>query len=68
MPFEQLVEIKPARAGEDAQYWLDSSLIKKELGWEPEISLEQGVRDMVAWGRTYIDQLRDAPAEYVLRA
>jgi dTDP-glucose 4,6-dehydratase len=68
MPFEQLVEIKPGRPGEDAQYWLDSSLIKKDLGWEPEISLEDGVKDMVAWGRKYIDQLRGASAEYVLRA
>jgi dTDP-glucose 4,6-dehydratase len=68
IPFEQLVEIRPGRPGEDARYWLDSSLIKRELGWEPEISLRDGVRDMVAWGRKYIDQLVDASPEYVLRA
>lgn len=67
MRFDELVEIWPGRPGEDAQYWLDSTRIKQELGWEPEISLEGGVRDMVAWGRKYIDQLRDASAEYVLR-
>jgi dTDP-glucose 4,6-dehydratase len=68
MPFEALVEMRPGRPGEDAQYWLDSSRIKKELGWEPEISLEAGVRDMVEWGRKYLPQLADASAEYVLRA
>jgi len=68
MPFEQLADIRPARAGEDAQYWLDSTRIKAELGWEPEIGLEVGVRDMVEWGRKYIGELRDASAEYVLRA
>jgi dTDP-glucose 4,6-dehydratase len=68
MPFEALVEMRPGRPGEDAQYWLDSSRIKNELGWEPEISLEDGVRDMVEWGRKYLPQLADASAEYVLRA
>jgi len=68
MSFDDLVEIKPGRPGEDAQYWLDSSLIKKDLGWEPEISLEEGVKDMVAWGRKYLPLIADASAEYVLRA
>ena len=68
MPFEQLVEIRPGRPGEDAQYWLDSTRIKNELGWEPEISLEEGIRDMVEWGRTYLPLIGAASAEYVLRA
>src|SRR5207244_3565262 len=68
MPFESLVEIRPARAGEDAQYWLDSTRIRNELGWEPEVSLEDGVRDMVEWGRKYLPYLSGASAEYVLRA
>lgn len=68
MPFDQLVEIKPGRPGEDAQYWLDSTRIKTELGWEPTVSLEAGVRDMVAWGRKYLPELVGASAEYVLRA
>jgi dTDP-glucose 4,6-dehydratase len=68
MPFEELCETTPARPGEDAQYWLDSSAIKRDVGWEPRISLEEGIRDMVAWGRRYIDFLRGDSAEYVLRA
>jgi dTDP-glucose 4,6-dehydratase len=67
IPFEVLVEVRPGRRGEDAQYWLDSSLIKRELGWEPEIGLREGIRDMVQWGRRYLDQLVDAPTDYVLR-
>ncbi len=66
--FNELVEIKPGRPGEDAQYWLDSSRIKDELGWEPEISIEEGVRDMVDWGRKYLPLIADAPTEYVLHA
>lgn len=67
VPFDRLVEMTPARVGEDAQYWLDSTRIKTELGWDEKISLREGVRDMVAWGRKYLHQL-PPPAEFVLRA
>lgn len=67
-PLEELVEISPARLGEDEIYWLDSARVKEELGWEPEISIEEGIADMVDWGRKYLDQLADWPSDYVLRA
>jgi dTDP-glucose 4,6-dehydratase len=56
------------RNGEDACYWLDSARIRQEIGWEPQISLDDGLAEMVAWGRQYLDQLRDWPTDYVLRA
>ncbi len=68
MPFEQLVEMAPDRLGQDSRYWLDSSAIKRDLGWEPKISLEEGLDEMVAWGRRYIDQLKDWPVDYQMRA
>jgi len=67
MPFEQLCEIVPNRLGEDSQYWLDSSAIKRDVGWEPQISLEEGLQEMIAWGRKYLPQLKDWPTGYVLR-
>ena len=68
MPFEQLCEMTEDRLGQDSRYWLDSSAIKKDVGWEPQISWEEGLAEMVVWGRKYIDQLRDWPTDYVLRA
>lgn len=68
MPFEQLCEMTEDRLGQDSRYWLDSSAIKKDVGWEPQISWEEGLAEMVAWGRKYIDQLHDWPTDYVLRA
>lgn len=68
IPFEQLCEMTEDRLGQDSRYWLDSSAIKKDVGWEPEISWEEGLDEMVVWGRKYIDQLRDWPMDYVLRA
>ncbi|MEW6319632.1 MAG: NAD-dependent epimerase/dehydratase family protein [Acidobacteriota bacterium] len=66
--FEQLVEEKPDRLGQDSRYWLDSSAIKNDVGWEPEISLQDGLREMVGWGRKYLPQLREMSTEYVLKA
>jgi len=65
---DALYQISPGRVGEDQQYWLDSSLIKRDLGWEPQISLKAGIADMVAWGRKYLEYLSDEDARFVLRA
>jgi dTDP-glucose 4,6-dehydratase len=67
IPFEQLCEITPDRLGQDSRYWLDSSAIKADVGWEPEVTLEEGLREMVEWGRRYLPQLEGISTEYVLR-
>jgi len=68
MPFDQLCEVTPDRLGQDSRYWLDCSAIRQDLGWEPQISIEEGLAEMVAWGRTYAAQLTGVSKEYVLRA
>ena len=68
MPFDQLCEMTGDRLGQDSRYWLDSSAIKRDVGWEPQISWEEGLAEMTAWARKYLDQLRDWPMDYVLRA
>jgi dTDP-glucose 4,6-dehydratase len=68
IPFEDLCEVTGDRLGQDARYWLDSSAIKRDVGWEPKIGLEEGIAEMVEWGRTYLGQLRDWPTDYTLRA
>ena len=67
MPFEQLCEVTPDRLGQDSRYWLDSSAIKQDVGWEAEISLEEGLREMVEWGRKYLPQIQDVSTDYILR-
>lgn len=68
IPFAQLCEVTADRPGQDARYWLDSSAIQRDVGWEPLIGLEEGIAEMVEWGRRYLDQLRDWPTDYTLRA
>jgi dTDP-glucose 4,6-dehydratase len=68
VPFDALCEVTGDRLGQDARYWLDSSAIKKDVGWEPQIGWEEGLQEMVRWGRTYINVLKDWPTDYTLRA
>jgi dTDP-glucose 4,6-dehydratase len=60
--------VTPPRFGEDWIYWLDSTAIKKDLGWQPRIGLEEGIGEMVAWGRKYLPQLKSLPQTYTFHA
>jgi dTDP-glucose 4,6-dehydratase len=68
MPFEGLCTVTGDRLGQDSRYWLDASRIKTDLGWEPQIGWDQGLAEMVAWGKRYLNDIRDWPTDYVLRA
>ena len=41
--------IVPDRPGHDRRYLLDSSKIRRDLGWEPLVEFDQGIRETVAW-------------------
>ncbi|MCF0190457.1 MAG: dTDP-glucose 4,6-dehydratase [Marinilabiliaceae bacterium] len=40
------------RAGHDLRYAIDSSKLKRELGWEPSLQFEEGIEKTVRW---YLD-------------
>jgi dTDP-glucose 4,6-dehydratase len=44
-----LKTIVPDRPGHDRRYLLDSSRLRGELAWEPEIDFERGLTETVAW-------------------
>jgi dTDP-glucose 4,6-dehydratase len=57
-----LKTIVPDRPGHDRRYLLDSSKLRRELGWEPEISFEEGLRATAEWyagNRVWWEPLRD---------
>src|SRR5512133_1148006 len=50
------------RPGHDRRYLLDSSKIRRQLGWEPKIGFEAGLRETVAWyaeNRAWWEPLRE---------
>jgi dTDP-glucose 4,6-dehydratase len=59
---ESLKTIVPDRPGHDRRYLLDSAKLRGELGWQPEISFEDGLRATVEWyaaNRGWWEPLRD---------
>jgi dTDP-glucose 4,6-dehydratase len=66
--FEDFIVDAKAREAEDSQYWIDSSLIKKDIGWEPKISLEEGVEETANWVIRNKEELLKEPFTFTLRA
>jgi dTDP-glucose 4,6-dehydratase len=46
---EELIEFVQDRPGHDRRYALDISKISNDLGWQPAISLDDGLRRTVQW-------------------
>jgi len=44
-----LIEFVEDRPGHDLRYSLDSSKIRKELGWSPKTYFEDGITKTTAW-------------------
>jgi dTDP-glucose 4,6-dehydratase len=64
---ESLKTIVPDRPGHDRRYLLDSSKLRSELGWVPEIGWEEGLRETVEWytaNRSWWEPLKErAPVQ-----
>ncbi|SLN75847.1 dTDP-glucose 4,6-dehydratase [Ruegeria meonggei] len=48
-PYANLITFVRDRPGHDARYAIDPSRIRKELGWRPSVTLEQGLSRTVGW-------------------
>ncbi|MGC8677324.1 MAG: dTDP-glucose 4,6-dehydratase [Hydrogenobaculum sp.] len=51
---ESLIEFVKDRPGHDFRYSLDTTKIKKEIGWEAKTTFEEGIENTVKW---YLDHI-----------
>ena len=49
IPHRSLIQHVPDRPGHDRRYAMDISKIKRELGWQPKHSLDEGLVKTVSW-------------------
>jgi len=63
--FNEYVQIAEERPGKDAAYLLDSSKAKKELGWEDNLSLDDGIKQVVSWVEENLKELLKQPLDYI---
>ncbi|MCT1905203.1 dTDP-glucose 4,6-dehydratase [Oceanobacillus sojae] len=47
--FSDLITFVEDRKGHDKRYAIDAGKIQRELGWQPEVDLEDGLRKTVEW-------------------
>ena len=58
---ESLLSYVKDRPGHDRRYALRCEKMKRELGWEPQIPLEAGLRSTIEWyeaNRSWLDEIR----------
>ncbi len=48
-PSSQLITFVQDRLGHDHRYAINASKIKNELGWVPQVTVEEGLRKTVQW-------------------
>mgnify|MGYP003334616087 CR=1 FL=1 len=63
--FESNVEIIGERLGKDAAYLLDCSLAQRNLSWQPEITLQEGLERTKNWIRENIENLSEQEQDYI---
>jgi len=55
---KDLVELVADRPGHDRRYSLNTSKIRRELGWKPEVNFEEGLKQTVEWYRTHAEWVK----------
>jgi dTDP-glucose 4,6-dehydratase len=48
-PRRSLIHFVKDRPGHDRRYAIDASKLKEELGWEPSVTFEEGIRRTIEW-------------------
>ena len=63
--FSDLVIMAEDRPGKDAAYLMDCTKAFNELGWRPEILLDDGLTSCYQWVKSNLNNIRDMKTVYV---
>jgi len=66
--FEDVTEVVDERPGQDAAYVIDSTRARDAFGWSPEITLSEGLAEVIAWVKEHRDEIEQQPLNYIHRA
>ncbi len=63
--FDQAVEITEDRPSKDSAYYLDTGKIRSQLGWRPQLTLEQGLTETIVWVENNLSELAKKPRDFI---
>lgn len=65
--FDSCTTAVEERLGQDAAYVIDSTRAREELGWRPQVTLEEGLAGVVKWIDENWHEVVQEPLDYVHR-
>lgn len=63
--FDDCVEIVGERPGQDAAYVIDSAKARRAFGWAPQVTLAEGIDEVVSWVDAEWKVISSAPHNYI---
>ena len=63
--FDKAVIQAPERLGQDKAYTIDSSKIREEFGWHPDVPLKEGLLQTINWVEDNLNAIVKQPLEYM---
>lgn len=63
--FSASTRIVAERLGQDKAYIIDSTKARSEFGWQPRISIDEGIAEVVEWVKENWQEIQQMPLEYI---
>jgi dTDP-glucose 4,6-dehydratase len=60
--YKDLITFVPDRPGHDYRYAIDIGKMRKDLGWQPSVTFEQGLEKTISWYLAEKERLAQIPA------
>ncbi len=67
LDFNKVTETVSERLGQDAQYVIDSTKARNELDWKPQITIEEGLDEVIEWVNSDWETIIQQPLDYIYR-
>jgi len=66
--FADMVDMADDRPGKDLKYLMDDNKAQKELGWQPQVNLSQGIAKTISWVNQHWTEIKQQPFNYIHKA